>query len=266
MHHEDRDIDIDPGLVAEGRALLQQEGNLNWRWGDLVARVMPPHSQERGAVVAWAEEIGWLDTGRTVTTLLSLRTTALAWPPENRCEGASFTAHQELDAEANRFAIIQPGMSKRQARVAAGKKPEIGSRDARGQVVADLLTDLRVLREFADNPEFAAVLRKASVEVNDRMFDSAKADRSERAPGLHRADEAYSILAHLARARREVVSAVQRAAEVELREGHLLEARQRAEQIRDAADLALAFFEGKVDTASLESAVAAWVIAEGEEQ
>lgn len=29
-------ITIDPQLVAEGRALLQQEGNLNWRWADLV--------------------------------------------------------------------------------------------------------------------------------------------------------------------------------------------------------------------------------------
>jgi len=264
MQHVHRDINIDPRLVAEGRALLQQEGNLNWRWGDLVARVMPPHSQERGAVVAWAEEIGWLETGRTVTTLLSLRTTALAWPADKRCAEASFTAHQELAAETNRFAIIQPGMSKRQARVAAGKKPEIGSKEARGQVVADLLTDVSVLREFAENPEFAAVLRTASVEVTDRMSEGARADRSERAPGLHQADAAYSILSHLARARREVVSAVQRAAEVDLREGHLLEARQRAEQIRDAADLALAFFDGKVDTASLESAVAEWVLAEGE--
>jgi len=259
-------ITTDPELVSEGRALLHQEGNLNWRWADLVARVMPRDSQDRGVVVAWAEDIGWLETGRTVTTLLSFRTTALAWPADKRCPQASFTAHQELAAEPNRFEIIRPGMSKRQARVAAGKKPEIGSKDARGEVVADLLADVRVLREFAANPEYAAVLREASVEVNDRMSEAAKEDRSERAPDLHRADEAYSILAHLARARREVVSAVQRATDVELREGHLAEAQRRANQIRDAADLALAFFDGKVDTASLESAVAAWSIADGEEQ
>jgi len=258
------DITIDPHLVAEGRALLQQEGSLNWRWADLVARVMPPNSQDRGAVVAWAEEIGWLETGRTVTTLLSFRTTALAWPTKKRCSQASFTAHQELAAEANRFEIIRPGMTKRQARVAAGKKPEIGSRDARGQVVADLLTDVRVLRELAANPEYAAILRQASVEIGDRMHEAAREDLGMRAPDLRRADEAYAILAHLARARREVVSAVQRATGVELRDGHLVEARRRAEQIRDTADLALAFFEGKVDTNSLESAVAAWSIDEGE--
>lgn len=255
----DHDINVDPRLIAEGRALLKQEGNLSWQWADLVARVMPPNSQDRGVVVAWAEEIGWLETGRTVTTLLSFRTTALAWPPDRRCPGASFTAHQELAAEPNRFEIIRPGMSKRQARVAAGKKPEIGSRDARGQVVADLLTDVRVLREFAGNPEYAALLREASVVVNERMLEEAKEDRSRRVPDLHRADEAYSILAHLARARREVVSAVQRAGDVDLRDGHLIEARRRAVQIRDVAELALAFFDGRVGSDSLESAVAAWM-------
>lgn len=252
QHHLDR------ALVEEGRALLKQEGNLNWRWADLVARVMPPGSADRDVLVSWAEEIGWLETGRTVATLLSFRTVALAWPPERRCDGASFTAHSELAAEPNRFELIRPGLTKRQARVLAGKKPEIGSKEARGQVVADLLSDPAVLRELAGNPEYAQALRLASVEVSDRMFDTARENRSERAPDLHRADEAYSILAHLARARREVVSAVQRASDVDLREGHVLEARRRAIQVRDAAELALAYFDGKVTTASLEEQVAAW--------
>jgi hypothetical protein len=249
---------VDPTLVAEGRALLQQEGNLNWKWADLVARVMPPGTADRDVLVEWATEIGWLETGRTVATLLSFRTVALAWPAERRCQGASFTAHAELAAEPNRFDLIRPGMTKRQARVVAGKKPEIGSKEARGQVVADLLTDPTVLRELASNPEYAKALREASVEVTDRMLATANEDRSERAPDLHRADAAYSMLAHLARARREVVSAVQRAAEVDLREGHILEGRRRAEQVRNAAELAVAFFDGKVTTASLEEQVASW--------
>jgi hypothetical protein len=248
---------LDPALVEEGRALLKQEGTLNWRWADLVARVMPPGS-DRDVLVTWAEEIGWIETGRTISTLLSFRTVALAWPPESRCEAASFTAHSELAAEPNRFELIRPGLTKRQARVLAGKKPEIGSKEARGQVVADLLTDPAVLNELASNPEYAQALRLASVAITDRMLDTARENRSERAPDLHRADEAYSVLAHLARARREVVSAVQRAADVDLREGHVLEARRRAAQIRDAADLALAFFDGKVGAASLEEQVAAW--------
>jgi hypothetical protein len=219
---------------------------------------MPPGSADRDVLDAWATEIGWLETGRTIPTLLSFRTVALAWPPERRCEGASFTAHSELAAEPGRFELIRPGMTKRQARVLAGKKPEIGSKEARGQVVADLLSDSAVLHELARNPEYAQALRLASVEVTDRMLETARENRSDRVPDLHRADEAYSILAHLARARREVVSAVQRAADVDLREGHVLEARRRASQVRDAADLALAFFDGKVSTGSLEDQVAAW--------
>src|SRR3954447_12160630 len=103
---------IDPSLVAEGRSLLTQEGNLNWRWGDLVLRVMPPGSADRGTLVEWAEEIGWLETGRTITTLLTFRTVALAWPAEQRMEGVSFTVHAELAALPNRFEVIEPGMTK----------------------------------------------------------------------------------------------------------------------------------------------------------
>jgi hypothetical protein len=249
---------LNPALVAEGRALLQQEGNLSWRWADLVARVMPPGSADRDVVVAWAEEIGWLETGRTVQTLLTFRTVALAWPRDRRCEEASFTAHAELAAEPGRFELIRPGMTKRQARVLAGKKPEIASKEARGQVVADLLSDPAVLRELASKPEYAEAIRLASVEVSDRMLETAREHRSERAPDLHRADEAYSVLAHLSRARRELVSAGQRAADTDLREGHVLEARRRAAQVRDAAELVLAILDGKVGADSLEEQVAAW--------
>jgi hypothetical protein len=249
---------IDPGLVAEGRTLLQQEGNLNWRWGDLVLRVMPPGSADRGTLVEWAEEIGWLETGRTLGTLLSLRTVALAWPPDKRLPGVSFTVHAELAAVPNRFELISPGLTKRKARVLAGKKPEIASREQRGEVVAGLLTDPEVVAQLAESPEFAKVLRQASVEVSGRVEADAEASRRERVPGLHRADEAYSVFAHLGRARRELVTAVQRFAEIDAREGHRVEALRLARQTRDAADLALAFFEGQASMQSVEDAIASW--------
>jgi hypothetical protein len=249
---------IDRALVKEGKALLQQEGNLNWRWGDLVARVMPPHSPDRGRLVEWAEEIGWLDTGRTLPTLLSLRTVALAWPPDKRLADVSFTVHAELAAMPNRFELIRPGLTKRQARVLAGKKPEIASKEQRGEVVAGLLTEKEVLAELAENPEFAKALRQASVNVAERLEADADASRRERAPGLHRADEAYSVFAHLARARREIVAAVHRFAEIDARQGHRAEALRRATQARDAADIAVAFFEGQASMESLDEVVASW--------
>src|SRR3954452_19023681 len=101
---------LDPALVEEGKALLHREGNLNWDWGDLVARVMPPHSPDRGRLVEWAEEVGWFDPGRTLATLLSMRTVALAWPADKRLKGVSFTVHAELAAMPNRFEVIRPGL------------------------------------------------------------------------------------------------------------------------------------------------------------
>lgn len=254
---------LDPALVAEGRALLQQEGNLNWRWGDLVLRVMPPGSADRGTLVEWAEEIGWLETGRTITTLLTFRTVALAWPPERRLEGMSFTVHAELAALPERFEVIKPGMTKRQARIVAGKKPEIGSKEARGEVIANLLEDPAVLEQLAAKPELAAALRRASADLASRIERKADADRAERAPDLRRADAAYAVIASLGRAHREVVSAIARATEVDLREGHLAEMRRRAEAIREAADIAVSYFEGKLSPDSLEAYVAEWSEEEG---
>jgi hypothetical protein len=257
---------IDPVLVAEGRALLQQEGNLNWRWGDLVARVMPPHSPDRGQLVEWAEQIGWFDTGRTLPTLLFLRTVALAWPEEKRLSEVSFTVHAELAAMPNRFELIRPGLTKRQARVLAGKKPEIGSKEQRGEVVAGLLTDPQVLAQLADNPEFSKVLRQASLDVEERQEADVEAARRERAPGLHRADEVYSVFAHLARARREIVTSVKRFADVDdPLDGHRAQALRLARQVHDAAEIALDFFEGQASLQSLEDALAIWTAEEAAE-
>lgn len=249
---------VDASLVEEGKALLRQEGNLNWRWGDLVARVMPPNSPDRGRLVEWAEQIGWFETGRSLPTLLSLRTVALAWPEEKRLPDVSFTVHAELAAVPNRFALIRPGLTKRQARVLAGKKPEIASKEQRGEVVAGLLGDREVLEQLADNPELARALRRASLEVAERLEADAEAARQERAPGLHRADEVYSVFAHLTRARREIATAVHRFADIDAREGHRAEALELAQQTRDAADIALAFFEGRASLSSLDEAVASW--------
>lgn len=253
---------IDAALVAEGRALLKQEGNLNWRWGDLVLRVMPPGSADRGALDHWAEEIGWLETGRTVTTLLTFRTVALAWPADRRCDGASFTVHAELAAMPNRFDVIHSSLTKRQARVMAGKKPEIASKEARGEVVANLLADPQVLSQLAENPEFARAVRRASAEVSSRLEADADADRAERAPGLHRADEVYSALAHVDRARREAVTGVQRFVEVDALPGHRDEMVSRMRRLKDAVDLGLAIVEQRASTETLDDALAAWTEAE----
>jgi hypothetical protein len=253
---------IDPILVAEGRALLKQDGNLAWKWGDLVLRVMPPGSTDRETLVEWAERIGWTETGRSITTLLNFRTVALAWPPETRCEGASFTVHAELAAMPTRFDVIHAGLTKRQARIMAGKKPEIASKEARGEVVANLLGDPEVLAQLVENPELAKVIRRASAEISSRLEAEADADRAEWTPGLHRGDTWYRVLAHLSRSHREAVTAVQLAAEVDGLEGHRAEALRLARRNKDAADITLAFFEGQATKETLDDALAAWTESE----
>ena len=91
-------------------------------------------------------------------------------------------------------------------------------------MVADLLGDREVLEQLAESPELARALRQASVAVTERLEADGEAARRERAPGLHRTDEVYSVFAHLSRARREIATAVHRFAEVDARKGHRAQA------------------------------------------
>lgn len=58
----------------------------------------------------------------TAANLKSYREVARAWPPDQRV-GASWTVHRTLKNLANRFDVIKPGMTLREAQVASGKTP-----------------------------------------------------------------------------------------------------------------------------------------------
>src|SRR5579884_3416577 len=65
-----------------------------------------------------AKEIGYRLTGGR---LKSYREVARAWPPETRVD-AFWTTHRTLAKLENRFELIKPGMTLRQAQEAAGKR------------------------------------------------------------------------------------------------------------------------------------------------
>jgi hypothetical protein len=249
---------IDPALVAEGRALLARDENTAWEWGDLVLRVMPPQSPDRHLLVEWATAIGWYDTGRDITTLLSFRTTALAWPVERRCKGASFSAHYELNAAPDRFEKIRPGLSKRAARVAAGKKAEIGDKENRPAVIKGLLADPAVIAQLAEDPEALQALAQASLALSKAVEKSAKDDRRRRTPELADTEPAYLGLAHLSKAVQHLAHAVECFSEVDGLEGHRTEAMRLAVRLRDRTDMTVEFLDGLVDSDALDLALAEW--------
>jgi hypothetical protein len=246
-------------LVDHGRRLLRNEEGRSWEWADLVLEVMPKGT-ERETLEEWAHAIGWLDTGRKTATLLGLRYHAAEWPPEKRCASASFTAHAELSGHPERFERIKPGMTKRQARVAADKKPEIGSREARSTVIAGLLSDPEVLEQVMDDPEAVKALRRASADVATHLERRSKAERAERAPDLHSAEGWLRVLGRLDAARRDVVNAVSEAMELDQTghsaDGYKAEAARKVEDLAHRLDLA-ALYLADGPTASLEEQLAA---------
>jgi hypothetical protein len=64
-----------------------------------------------GELAKWLEEIGWENQLGSFGTI---RVTSYAWPRENRC-GASWSVHQILSAHRDRFDMIHPTMTAKEA-------------------------------------------------------------------------------------------------------------------------------------------------------
>jgi hypothetical protein len=90
--------------VAAGRRLVAETGKIQWALGDLAVKVAPyiGDGMPDQVLAKFAEEIG---VGRS--TLSEYRRMAVAWPPEKRVPGATWTLHRELAAEPQRVAALR---------------------------------------------------------------------------------------------------------------------------------------------------------------
>lgn len=110
-------------VVERGRAILsvppltRSEKSIKgtsdpkWALGDLLVEVTD-HLLPRLA----------RQLGHSEGDLRRLKEVASKWPPDRR-SAASWSSHRELKDSPNRFELISPGMTVRQAASAAGKKP-----------------------------------------------------------------------------------------------------------------------------------------------
>ena len=119
------------GLVEAGRAAREQADNMQWVEGDLALQVetLPgderPRDPETGLFIEdeaktlkrYAEDIGM-----SYATLKNYRVTAAAWPSDLRRTEVSWHVHKTLSAQEDRFDLIQPGMTVREAERIVGKR------------------------------------------------------------------------------------------------------------------------------------------------
>jgi len=112
------------GLVAAGREARQQADNMQWVEGDLALQVeaLPgderPRDPETGAFLADEKKALQRyadDVGLPYATLQNYRRTAELWPSSRRRDEAPWGVHAALNAQEDRFDLIQPGMTVRQA-------------------------------------------------------------------------------------------------------------------------------------------------------
>jgi hypothetical protein len=117
MHDEAEQVSA---IATKITNMLHREEGQQWEWA-AVAVQAPNEEILRKA----AEEAGFFET-HSWATLKQWRLVGLAWPPERREPTTSFTAHAELASvqpDAKRWALMEPKLSKRKARVLAGGRP-----------------------------------------------------------------------------------------------------------------------------------------------
>jgi hypothetical protein len=154
-----------PRLGRAQRASLGPEDE-KFALGDLVSDVADDQLDRL------AHEIGHNLTG---ASLRSYREVARAWPQDKRV-AASWTAHRTLMNHPDRFDIIQPKMTLRQAQKATGKNPadtEHPSRWGLDRLVPFIITQLldtaisKAVREELDTRKGARAARTAVKMVDE---------------------------------------------------------------------------------------------------
>jgi hypothetical protein len=188
-------------LIEEGRALLSAPppgrgkqaaangpADPKWKLGDLLLRHVP-----KAQVAQYARAIGG-NMGR----LREYRAVAAAWPPAKR-KATHWTTHRELMDRDDRFTLIQPGMTMRDACKAIGK-PEIDRKAKKRLSLADAAADV--------------IVQLLSKPVCDQVIEDLLALRTEQKAKKKRAVHAARLAedvrdAEVKRAQREFRKALQ---------------------------------------------------------
>jgi len=152
------------GLVEAGRAAREQADNVQWVEGDLALQVehLPsterPRDPETGAFLADDDKVLMRyadDIDIPYRTLLKYRQTAEAWPAALR-SAAGWSSHEQLRAQPDRFDLIRPDMTAREARVIVRKR-NAASRGKPGwfELLGEVGDALKKARKQLDRAEHA---------------------------------------------------------------------------------------------------------------
>jgi hypothetical protein len=202
---------------------------------------------------ALADAIG---SNLTAGNLKSYREVARAWPSAQRV-AASWTAHRTLKNMTERFEIIRPGMTLREAIAATGKDPADTEHPSRWSterrvpfIIAQLLdpTISKAVRQELDERKGARAAKTAAKMVDEERsaeYRNALRELREKRDAKHPNRAAYEAIFKL-REEREYVRAVGKASSDQV---SFLPAPMRPDVIAAIRDLVIT----SIDTISLSS-------------
>jgi hypothetical protein len=205
-----------PRLSRSQRVMLGPQDE-KFALGDLMCDV------EDDELEVLAQAIGF---NLTAANLKSYREVAYAWPPGQRV-AASWTVHRTLKNMTDRFEVIRPGMTLREAVVATGKHPADTEHPSRWSIerrvpfiIAQLLDVAisKAVRKELDGRKGARAARAAAKMVDeDRSAEYREALRAlrEKRDVKHPDRAAYEVIFRL-REEREYVRAVGKASSDEV--------------------------------------------------
>lgn len=205
-----------PRLSRSQRVSLGPEDE-KFALGDLM------HDVEDGQLEGLAAAI---DSNLTASTLKSYREVARAWPTAHRV-AASWTVHRTLKNLENRFEVIRPGMTLREAVVATGKNPADTEHPSRWSIerrVPFIITQLldtaisKAVRKELDGRKGARAAKTAAKMIDEERsaeYRDALRELRDKRDAKHPDRAAYEAIFKL-REEREYVRAVGKASSDEM--------------------------------------------------
>lgn len=154
-------------LVKEGREVIASLTRNKWLLGDLAIEAVPAstsgsHDGNEERLRTYAEDIG-----EKPETLRQYRRVAAAWPSGRRLPDVSWSVHQELAGQEDRFKRIYPGLTVDEARRMRGAEPTRHSPPPR-----TTQEKVESVREALSDPDVAASVA-ADRDTRER-FDAAR--------------------------------------------------------------------------------------------
>lgn len=265
-------------LVSKGQHLIETLTQDKFGLGDLALIAAPlgsdgAHNGSSATLDEYAQAIGC-----EPSSLREYRRVADAWPEsQRRSKDASFSVHQELASEPDRFNVL--GKLIKQAK---GKKITVNDvRTYKGkalvrypppartvkekvelvrEMVADPTIGKQIAKEVYRDREAGANMRRASVEAEREMHTESKENLRKKAGGIVNLSDLMEANHKFADAARQVREATELLRSVD---PLTKEARERAyknvQRVGAAVDFAVSFLKSEV---SLEDAIAAMLEAE----